>query len=160
MWCLGSRKKVLRRWMTLQADRKRKEERRETPALCNSCKRWHQDHCTSLDGMNVFNCEGVCVCVSVNVSDLDDKEECWRRVEGPVVESDDGGTTWAEQVSYLKERHFNLFKHFVCMWVYLGLSLLFCIYLSVNLHNMCSYWITCLNMRLCWKSVVFISSWS
>jgi hypothetical protein len=31
MWVLGMRKNVLRRWMTLQTERMRKEERRETP---------------------------------------------------------------------------------------------------------------------------------
>lgn len=74
------------------------------------------DHRHDTTSCRLHSCEQ-----RVDVSHLDDEEECRGRVEGPVVESDNGGAMRAEQVSYLQRRHLN--KNRCCIQVSVRLCL-------------------------------------
>lgn len=62
---------------------------------------------SSLAHETVFNIYPVMLLTTkiFTVAHLDDEEECWGRVKGTVVESDDGGAMRAEQISDLQEEN-------------------------------------------------------
>ena len=122
MKLLGIKKKVLSTWMMLQAVRKRKADWRETPTSCNNCRR-KQEQVEVIMRMWIFTFYSWEQ--RVDVSHLDDKKQGWGRVKGPVIESDDGGTVWAEQVSNLQEgnSHQSRQMNVVSLSVWLRLSL-------------------------------------
>lgn len=99
MTFLGMRNKVLSRWMTLHADRKRKEARREMPDSYISCRDKKQNKKTNMSMKVPYrfsDWEN-----AVTVSHLEEQEDRWRGAETSVIQSDDGGATGAKQVSHL-----------------------------------------------------------
>lgn len=69
-----------------------------------------------------------------SVSHLDDKEERWGRVKGPVVECDDSGAMRAEQIPYLQEENGNWLQWmnvaFKCLFPVIQIIIIKCIYVE------------------------------